>query len=57
MPFCLISDLSRKNVATVVVILHSWNIFSKLEHMINLEPGRATYVGKPNNREIWALAL
>ncbi|OUU29485.1 MAG: hypothetical protein CBB97_02355 [Candidatus Endolissoclinum sp. TMED37] len=53
----LISDLSRKNGATVIVISHSWDIVSKLHHMIKLESGRATYLGKPKNREIWVLAL
>lgn len=46
----LIYDLSRKNRATVIVISHSWNIVSKLDHMIKLESGRATYQGKPNKR-------
>lgn len=46
----LISDLTKKNKLTVIVISHSWDIVCKLQNMIKLKSGRAVYQGRPNRK-------
>ena len=46
----LISDLSRKRKATVIVISHDWDTVSKLDNVIRLDDGCLVFHGKPDKK-------